>query len=129
MHEGRKVFDDGVLLINLPPHYSQAFFSAFPAAEPLMRAYVPLVVISAAALALLAYVALLSRHRKTSPRPLRLVGRVASVERPLNPEGFVLVDGELWRARVRGDADIRRAQESVRVVGARGCVLEVEPLG
>ncbi|HEX3561149.1 MAG TPA: hypothetical protein VHU19_18305 [Pyrinomonadaceae bacterium] len=31
-----------------------------------MRAFVPLVVISAAALALLAYVALLSRHKKSS---------------------------------------------------------------
>jgi membrane-bound serine protease (ClpP class) len=96
----------------------------------LIRAFVlPLVVISAAALALLAYVALLSRHKKSSSRPLRLVGRVASVERPLNPEGFVLVDGELWRARARDGADIGRARGSVRVVGARGCVLEVEPSG
>src|SRR5919197_754724 len=46
-----------------------------------------------AALALLVYVALLSRHKKTSSRPLRLVGRAASVERPLSPEGFVMVDG------------------------------------
>ncbi|HEX3561150.1 MAG TPA: NfeD family protein [Pyrinomonadaceae bacterium] len=59
---------------------------------------------------------------------MRLVGRVAAVERPLNPEGFVLVDGELWRARVRG-ANIVRQRERVRVVGARGCALEVEPLG
>ena len=82
-----------------------------------------------AALALLAYVALLSRHKKTSSRPLRLVGRAASVERPLSPEGFVMVDGELWRARVRGDSTVVRAKVRVRVVGARGCVLEVEPLG
>jgi membrane-bound serine protease (ClpP class) len=82
-----------------------------------------------AALALLAYVALLSRHRKSSSRPLRLVGRVARVERPLSPEGFVMVDGELWRARLRGGVRAAGGQGRVRVTGARGCVLEVEPLG
>jgi membrane-bound serine protease (ClpP class) len=94
-----------------------------------MRALVfPFVFTAAAALALLFRVALLSRHKKSSSRPLRLVGRVASVERDLAPEGFVLVDGELWRARARGGATVVRARASVRVTGARGCVLEVEPL-
>ena len=83
----------------------------------------------AAAIALLVYVVILSRHRKSSSRPLRLVGRVARVERPLNPEGFVMLDGELWRARLRGAEPVAREQERVRVTGARGCVLEVEPLG
>ena len=93
-----------------------------------------------AALALLFYVALLSRHRKSSSRPLRLVGRVGSVERDLEPEGFGLVGGELWLARVRVAATaarvsehvgetVAREGERVRVVGARGCVLEVERLG
>ena len=82
-----------------------------------------------AALALLVYVALLSRRKKSSSKPLRLVGRVASVERPLSPEGFVMVDGELWRARVRGGSTVVRAKVCVRVVVARGCVLEVEPPG
>ncbi|HYY93668.1 MAG TPA: NfeD family protein [Pyrinomonadaceae bacterium] len=82
-----------------------------------------------AALALLLYVALLSRHRKSSSRPLRLVGRVGSVERDLEPEGFVLVGGELWRARVRVGASAARVSERVRIVGARGCALEVERLG
>ena len=89
----------------------------------------PFVVTAAAALALLVYVALLSRHRKSSSKPLRLVGRVASIERPLNPEGFVMVDGELWRARLRGGESVARGPGRVRVTGARGCVLEVEPLG
>jgi membrane-bound serine protease (ClpP class) len=82
-----------------------------------------------AALALLSYVALLSRHKKSSSRPLRLVGRVASVERDLEPEGFMLLDGELWRARVRGGVSSVRAGGRVRVTGARGCVLEVERFG
>jgi membrane-bound serine protease (ClpP class) len=80
-----------------------------------------------AALAPLAYAAVVSRHKKSAGKPLRLVGRVASVETPLEPEGFVLVDGELWRARVRGGLAVRGG--SVRVVGARDSVLEVEQVG
>ncbi|HYP53402.1 MAG TPA: NfeD family protein, partial [Pyrinomonadaceae bacterium] len=55
-----------------------------------------------ALIALLLYVALLSRHRKASTRSLAPVNRAASVEHPLTPEGAVLVGGELWRARTRG---------------------------
>jgi membrane-bound ClpP family serine protease len=82
----------------------------------------------AAALALLAYVVILSHHKKSSQKPLRLAGRVGIVETPLAPEGFVMVDGELWRARLRVGASLGR-ERRVRVVGARDCVLEVEPLG
>jgi membrane protein implicated in regulation of membrane protease activity len=88
-----------------------------------------LLVLSAPALALLAYVVHHSRQTKYSRRPLRLVGRVGSVERALDPEGFVLVGGELWRARVRGGGRVGRGTSNVRVVGARDCVVEVEPLG
>jgi membrane protein implicated in regulation of membrane protease activity len=84
---------------------------------------------SVPSLALLAYVVHASRRQKYSRLPLRLVGRVASVERALDPEGFVLVDGELWRARVCGEAVVGRGGARVRVVGASGCVLDVEPLG
>jgi membrane-bound serine protease (ClpP class) len=83
-------------------------------------------VLAAAALALLAYVAHVSRHKKSSKLMPVLVGRVAIVESALEPEGFVLVDGELWRARLRGGAGVVRERESVRVVGASGYVLEVE---
>jgi membrane-bound serine protease (ClpP class) len=78
--------------------------------------------------ALAAYVALASRHRKAGSRPLAPLGRVGSVERELDPEGFVLVGGELWRARLRGSGRVERGLSNVRVVGARGCVLEVETL-
>jgi membrane-bound ClpP family serine protease len=80
-------------------------------------------------LALLAYIIHSSRQQKNSRSPLNLVGRVASIERSLDPEGFVLIEGELWRARVRGAACVERGDARVRVVGASGCVLEVEPLG
>ena len=92
-----------------------------------MRALVTsLLILAASALALLAYVAQASRHKKASRRMPRLVGGVATVERALEPEGFVLVEGKLWRARLRGGAGLARVNETVRVVGASGCVLEVE---
>jgi len=78
--------------------------------------------------ALAAYVALSSRHRKAGSQPLAPVGRLGSVERELDPEGFVLVDGELWPARLRGGGRLGRGRSNVRVVGASGCALEVEPL-
>ena len=84
---------------------------------------------SVPALALLAYIIHSSRQQKYSRAPLNLVGRVASIERALDPEGFVLVEGELWRARLRGGASVGRDGSKVRVVGASGCVLEVELIG
>jgi membrane-bound ClpP family serine protease len=94
----------------------------------MMRALlISLLLLSAPALALAAYVIHASRQQKYSRLPLKLVGRVASVERALDPEGFVLIEGELWRARVRGAAVIERDGPRVRVVGASGCVLLVEP--
>lgn len=89
---------------------------------------ISLLALTAPALALLAYVIHHSRQQKNSRRPLSLVGRVASVERPLDPEGFVLADGELWRARVRGGGRVGRGILNVRVVGARDYLVEVEPL-
>ncbi|HEY0169899.1 MAG TPA: NfeD family protein, partial [Pyrinomonadaceae bacterium] len=62
----------------------------------------------------------------SSRLPLALVGRVGSVETPLEPEGFVFVGGELWRARLRGGGRVERGDSNVRVVGARGCLVEVE---
>jgi membrane protein implicated in regulation of membrane protease activity len=69
-------------------------------------------------------VAAMSRHQKSAGRPLRLEGRVGVVLEALEPEGAVLVDGELWRARARGGDRIARGR--VRIVGARGHWLEVE---
>ena len=90
---------------------------------------ISLLVLSAPFVALAVYVVHVSRQQKYSRSPLNLVGRVASVERSLEPEGFVLIEGELWRARVRGEAAVGRDGSKVRVVGASGCVLEVEPFG
>ncbi len=89
---------------------------------------VSILILAAPALALVGYVVHHSRQQKSSRRPLHLVGRLASVEKTLDPEGFVLVGGELWRARVRGGVRVVRDGSNVRVVGARDCVVEVEPL-
>lgn len=79
-------------------------------------------------LILLLTVVVLSRHRKAGGREVSLMMRVASVAEPLNPEGAVVVGGELWRARARSGETVERGRANVRIVGARGHLLEVEPL-
>ena len=77
--------------------------------------------------ALALFIAALSRHKKAGEGSLNLMGARAIVETTLEPEGSVLVRGELWRARIRTGDKIERGQE-VRVVGADRYLLEVEPV-
>ncbi len=70
-------------------------------------------------------IAFLSRRRKSSGEPFRLVGRVASVVEPLEPEGAVLVNGEQWRACAEANESIPRGDLNVRVTGARGHLITV----
>jgi membrane-bound serine protease (ClpP class) len=72
------------------------------------------------------WVAALSRHKKAGTGRLDLLDAVGLVETTLKPEGSVLIRGELWRARSRMGDDLERGR-SVRVVGASGHLLEVEP--
>lgn len=78
-------------------------------------------------LALALFIAALSRHRKAGTGELDLMGARAVVEATLEPEGSVLVRGELWRARSSTGRKIERGQ-AVRVVGANQYLLEVEPV-
>ena len=78
--------------------------------------------------ALVALVAFASRHKKSSRSALALVGRLASVEEPLTPEGSVLVEGEAWRAHAPSGGPVARGRLNVRVTGASGHLLEVEPV-
>ena len=55
--------------------------------------------------------------------PSGLVGRVGTAKERLAPEGQVLVQGEIWRAVVEGDAVDAGAQ--VRVVAVEGLTLKV----
>ena len=64
-------------------------------------------------------------ERKPSTGAEALVGRIAVVVEDLSPEGFVKLDGELWRAKcLHGTA---RRGEKVRVVKVRGLNLLSSP--
>jgi membrane-bound serine protease (ClpP class) len=76
---------------------------------------------------LLGLIAAASRHKKKALGTLHLIGRVARVETDLQPEGAVIVEGELWRARLSGEAESLSRGKLARVVGANGYLLEVEP--
>ncbi len=76
----------------------------------------------------LLYVALLSRHRKAGSKEIELMGTIGSASTAIEPEGAVMLHGEMWRARVRNDGPPILRGQSVRVVGARDHLLEVEPV-
>ena len=75
--------------------------------------------------ALALFVGALWRHKRAASGDLELLGAAASVETALEPEGSVLVRGELWRARSRTGVRLERGR-AVRVVGASRHLLEVE---
>ncbi len=105
----------------VPPSSFDFTLSALPSTLSFI-----LLLLGAAFIVACAVVAAMSRHQKSASRPLHLAGRVAHVVEALEPEGAVLVDGELWRARARGGESIARGR--VRIVGARGHWLEVEAI-
>jgi membrane-bound serine protease (ClpP class) len=80
-----------------------------------------------AGLLLALFIVALWRHKKGGTGELDLLGARAVVETALEPEGSVLVRGELWRARLRSGGRIERGR-AVRVVGASQYLLEVEPV-
>ena len=86
-----------------------------------------LVVVAAAAAAAVAFAS--RRHKRGARGDVKLIGRVATIERDLRPEGAVLVAGEVWPARSRTGRTLTRADGlRVRVVGVGGHWLEVEPV-
>jgi membrane-bound serine protease (ClpP class) len=76
--------------------------------------------------AFLIYIILLSRHRKAGMSTLSPLGMSARVESPLSPEGAILLNGELWRARLYSSSKVIIAGSSVRIVGVSGHLLLVE---
>jgi membrane-bound ClpP family serine protease len=79
-------------------------------------------------IALLLLIAAASRHKKSAAGALTLIGSTARVETDLQPEGAVIVGGELWRARLReGLTEPLRRGSLARVTAANGHLLEVEP--
>jgi membrane-bound ClpP family serine protease len=67
----------------------------------------------------------LSRHKKACARDVRLIGKTATVETPLLPEGTVIIGGELWPAR-SVDHSLISSQARVRIIGFESFMVLVE---
>jgi membrane-bound ClpP family serine protease len=61
-----------------------------------------------------------------SDKDPRLEGEVGVVIEPLNPQGYVKIRGELWKAKSEGDISIQ-VNAKVDVVDHKGLVLIVRP--
>jgi hypothetical protein len=68
--------------------------------------------------------ALFAHQHKASLGAFNLIGQTGTAEEDLQPEGAILIQGEVWRARAQNGATIENGQ-FVRVVGARNYLLEV----
>jgi len=72
------------------------------------------ILLSVAAFAALIVVALYV-HKRNSTGDIKLVGEIAQVDTKLDPEGTVIVGGELWRAKAKNGAHVSE-RTRVRVV-------------
>lgn len=71
------------------------------------------------------FVLALWRHKRSSASEVKLLGEPGRVETKLEPEGTVMVAGELWRAKSNDGAHIDRGAR-VRIVGMQGHLVLVE---
>ena len=85
-----------------------------------------LLIITVFAALAVAVLAALSRHKKAGSGDVKLIGEIATVETRLAPEGTVIVNGELWRAR-SNDGSFISSHARVRVVGFENILALVEP--
>jgi membrane-bound serine protease (ClpP class) len=85
-----------------------------------------LVTLAAAALVIAAAIISLWKHKKSGTGRIQLLGAKAIVQTNLNPEGAVLIDGELWRARSLDGTTIA-ANQRVEVAEVKGHLLLVKP--
>jgi membrane-bound serine protease (ClpP class) len=65
------------------------------------------------------------RHKRAGVGKVSLIGEPGLVETKLNPEGTVIVAGELWRA-TSSDGRSVSAATRVRVIGMHGHLVVVE---
>ena len=75
---------------------------------------------------LIAYLVIRAHSRRPAVGPEALIGMEGQVFEDLDPEGLILVEGEIWRARSKGGEKIPRGMK-VRVIGVEGLTLIVEP--
>jgi membrane-bound serine protease (ClpP class) len=83
----------------------------------------PIVLFMAAALGLVAFVVSRAMRRRPTTGREGIVGAIGRATEALEPEGWIFVWGERWRARA---AHPVAAGEAVRVTGSEGLVLLVE---
>ena len=80
---------------------------------------------AAALAALMLLVVALWRHKRAASGEVKLLGELGRVETKLDPEGTVIVAGELWRARTNTGEAID-ANARVRVVAMQGHLVVVD---
>jgi len=99
---------------------------AAPVPEMAIRPWVAIAVSVAFGLitVFLVRIAYQARRQKSRLGPAALVGSSASAMEPMNPEGHVLVEGEIWRAVSTAPVS---AGTPLRVVGLEQYLLHVEP--
>jgi len=93
---------------------------------PFMRISLPAILITTAATAafftFLVTMALRAQRQKTTTGAEGLIGQIGTVRTPLEPEGSILVGGELWSAQCEEGAE---PGDKVRVRGLKGLMLFV----
>lgn len=87
--------------------------------------WVLIIFIVGAGLVVAVILAGMSRHKKSAISEIRLIGYRAQVDSPLAPEGTVLIQGEMWRARSADGINIE-SHTMVEVVGLSGHLLLVQ---
>ena len=90
-----------------------------------MKLCLLITILAAVAALATAVVVALYHPKKSGTGDIKLIGEVARVDTTLDPEGTVIVVGELWRAKSRSGAVIA-PQTQVRVVGFEDHLAVVE---
>ena len=85
-----------------------------------------LVIVTALAAFFVGVVIALWRHKKAGSADIKLIGQFGQVDTKLDPEGTVIVCGELWRARSK-DGAIIASHTRIRVVEFKAHLALVEP--
>jgi membrane-bound ClpP family serine protease len=67
-----------------------------------------------------------SRHKKSATLQISLVGSIGIVDKDLEPNGTVLIQGELWRASSSDGIGLATGSK-IEVTGTRDHLLLVKP--
>ena len=66
-------------------------------------------------------------HKRSAKLPFKVIGATGFIETTLDPEGAVIIDGELWRARA-AIGNTMKVRDRIRVIGVQAHLLVVEPV-